>query len=249
VSDLLERGGLGRTVDGRTLTFGTSGKLADDALVMYDRETGTEWQQTTGRAIAGELGGERLRTLPASITTGERFAAEYPDGVVLQPVRGGEAESGRSARDAYDIGSYDMGSYERHARSDEFGLYGMRGEGRKRTWDREDVDAKTVVLGVEHDDEAVGYPIDHLEAVGGVVTDTVGGLDVVVFAADGRGGAFEGPGFAFETREEAVHGDGSTWDPTMGRSSDGRRLERVPARRLFAFAWQDAHGPDSFVGT
>ena len=238
-----------RTVDGRTLTFGTSGKLADDALVMYDRETGTEWQQTTGRAIAGELGGERLRTLAAPITTWERFAAEYPDGVVLQPVRGGEAEPGRSARDAYDIRSYDMGPYERYARSDEFGLYGMRGEGRKRTWDREDVDAKTVVLGVERDDEAVGYPIDHLEAVGGVVTDSVGGLDVVVFAADGRGGVFEDPGFAFETSPGTVRGDGATWDPTTGRSSDGRWLDRVPARRLFAFAWQDAHGPDSFAGT
>jgi hypothetical protein len=233
-----------RTVGGRTLTFGTSGKLADDALVMYDRATGTEWRQTTGRAISGELEGERLRTLAAPVTTWKRFAAEHPDGVVLQPVRGGESGSGRSARDAYD-----MRPYERYARSGEFGLYGMRGEGRRRTWDREDVDAKAVVLGIERGDEAAGYPVDHVEAARSVVTDTVGGLDVVVFAADGRTGAFEDPGFAFETRGGTVRGDGATWDPTTGRSSDGRRLDRVPARRLFAFAWQDAHGPDSFVGT
>lgn len=38
-----------RSVDGRTLTFGMSGKLADDALVIYDRETDSEWKQPTER--------------------------------------------------------------------------------------------------------------------------------------------------------------------------------------------------------
>jgi hypothetical protein len=31
-----------------------------------------------------------------------------------------------------------------------------------------------------------------------------------------------------------------------GESADGRRLDRLPTRRLFAFAWQDDHGPDAF---
>jgi len=230
-----------RTVDGRTLTFGTSGKLADDALVMYDRETDTEWQQTTGEAISGALAAHRLTMLPAPIVTWERFAAKHPGGVVLQPVRGSDTESGRSPREAYDIRPY-----ERYAASEEFGLYGMRGEGRRRTWDRDDLEAKTVVLGIERGGEATGYPIRRVEAAGGVVTDAVGGLDVVVFAADGTAHAFEDPGFDFETREAAVRGDGATWAPDTGSSSDGRRLERVPARRLFAFGWQDAHGPDAF---
>ena len=30
-----------------------------------------------------------------------------------------------------------------------------------------------------------------------------------------------------------------------GRSEDGRRLVCVPARRLFAFTWQDDHGPEA----
>ena len=33
-----------------------------------------------------------------------------------------------------------------------------------------------------------------------------------------------------------------------GESDDGRALARVPTRRLFAFAWQDDHGPDAFYG-
>jgi len=42
-----------RRVDGRRFSFGVSGKLADDDLVMYDRETGSEWKQSLGEYIAG----------------------------------------------------------------------------------------------------------------------------------------------------------------------------------------------------
>ena len=44
----------------------------------------------------------------------------------------------------------------------------------------------------------------------------------------------------------SVVGDGATWTTTTGASDDGRRLRRVPTRRLYAFAWQDGHGPDAF---
>lgn len=78
------------------------------------------------------------------------------------------------------------------------------------------------------------------------MTDSVGGLDVVVFAtADGLA-VFENPGHAFESRDGDVYGDGARWDPVAGTSDDGRRLDPVPFRRLFAFAWQDIHGPDAF---
>lgn len=44
-------------------------------------------------------------------------------------------------------------------------------------------------------------------------------------------------------------GDGTTWIPATGESTDGRRLRRVPTRRLYAFAWQNDHDPDAFYGT
>jgi len=229
-----------RRVDGRALTFGVSGKLADDALVMYDRETDSEWKQTSGCALAGEFEGRCLRALPAPMVSYERFLSEYPGGEVLQPVRG----SGPSAAESPAV-AYDMVPYERYAAEGAFGLYGMRGTGEPRSWEREDIGPKTVVLGVERGDDAVGYPRPVVEAAGGVVTGTVADLPVVVFASDGRMHAFENPGFAFEGAFEA---DGTAWDPVTGESADGRRLERVPATRLFAFAWQDDHGPDAFYG-
>ena len=242
-----------RAVKGRTLEFGVSGKLADDALVLYDRETETEWKQPTGEAIAGPFAGTTLIALPAPLTTWGEFREAHPEGVVLQP-----AESG-PPREVYDVAPY-----EQYEAGEDFGLYGMRGTGEPREWDREDLDPKTVVLGVGDGEEAVGYPLPRVKAAGGVVTDTAGGRDVVVVAAGGLH-AFEDPGFplAVEASEGAggaaggptpdpgagtpvLHGDGTTWNPTTGESGDGRSLVRVPARRLYAFAWQDAHGPGAF---
>ncbi len=230
-----------RVVDGRTLTFGVSGKLADDALVLYDRETETEWKQPTGQAIAGELTGAELPARPSPMMSWARFRDEHPDGIVLRPVRG----TGPRA-DATPAEIYDMSRYEDYVEQEAFGLHGMRGEGQPRTWGREDLDPKAIVLGVEIGGETVGYPLPRVEAAGGVVTDSVGGRDIVVFTAEGGLHAFENPGHVFELRNGRIQADGTTWDGITGRSADGRRLLRVPARRLFAFAWQDAHGPDAF---
>ncbi|WP_424016360.1 DUF3179 domain-containing protein (plasmid) [Halorientalis pallida] len=230
-----------RTVDDRTLTFGVSGKLADDALVMYDRETESEWRQPSGECLAGELEGRSLTTIPTAMMTWREFRETYPDGVVLEPVRGGTGPGERSHSQEYD-----MEPYHRYREDDDFGLYAMRGEGDRRTWDRTDIDAKTVVLGIEQEDETVGYPLPRVEEAGGVVTDTIGGIDVIVVASDGDLHAFEDPGLGWELVDGTLVGDDATWDPVTGTSEDGRQLRRIPARTLFAFAWQDDHGPEAF---
>lgn len=233
-----------RTVDGQVLTFGTSGKLADDALVMYDRETGSEWKQPLGRAISGPLEGHELAVIAAPLMTWERFRTEYPDGLVLQPVHGrGDGPPGQPPRAAYDMTRYDQ-----YAAAEEFGLRAMRGEGRERSWNREDIDAKTVVLGIVHGGDAIAYPVPRVRDEGGIVSDTIGDQDVIVVSSGTEIHAFEDPGYEFELRDGTLYGDGVTWDVTTGRSSDGRTLSRIPARRLYAFAWQDDHGRESFYG-
>ena len=49
-----------RTVDGRVLDFGTTGKLRNSDLVMYDRQTESWWQQFSGTAIVGAMTGTKL---------------------------------------------------------------------------------------------------------------------------------------------------------------------------------------------
>ncbi|QAU14320.1 DUF3179 domain-containing protein [Halorubrum sp. BOL3-1] len=228
------------TVDGRRLTFGVSGKLVDDDLVLYDRETDSEWKQSTGRCIAGELAGERLRVRPGPMTTYAAFREAYPDGVVLQPDSEGSAAAS----------GYDPSGYAAYEEREAFGLRGMRGEGPEREWNRDDLDPKAVVLGVTPTDGgALGFPLPVVEGAGGVVEATVGETDVVVLAADDGLHAFERPDFSLRIEDGTLRGDGTVWAPATGKSDDGRRLRRVPTRRLYAFAWQDDHGPDAFHAT
>jgi hypothetical protein len=74
-----------RRVQGRVLDFGTTGKLRNSDLVMYDRQTESWWQQYTGTAIVGDLAGLELKLLPTRVESFERFAREHPEGLVLVP--------------------------------------------------------------------------------------------------------------------------------------------------------------------
>ncbi|WP_254769320.1 DUF3179 domain-containing protein [Salinilacihabitans rarus] len=236
-----------RTVDGRRVEFGVSGKLADDDLVMYDRETGSEWKQSTGECIAGEFEGRRLTVRPAATTTWETFRDRHPDGVVLQPPENARSEAA-SDDDAPAPVAYDgRRPYDGYFDGDGFGLAAHRGTADARSWERTDLDPKTVVLGLEFDGEAVGFPLPRVRDAGGVVTETVGGVDVVVLATDDGIHAFEDPGHGFEPEPGGgFRADSTVWDGATGEAADGRRLTRLPARRLFAFTWQDDHGPDAF---
>jgi len=74
-----------RRLDGKLLEFGTTGKLRNSDLVMYDRQTESWWQQFTGRAIVGDLAGKRLEILPARLESITDFRTRHPDGKVLVP--------------------------------------------------------------------------------------------------------------------------------------------------------------------
>ena len=74
-----------RRVDGRVLDFGTTGKLRNSDLVMYDRQTESWWQQFLGEGIVGEMTGKRLELIPARLESFARFRARAPEGKVLVP--------------------------------------------------------------------------------------------------------------------------------------------------------------------
>lgn len=74
-----------RRVGGRTLDFGTTGKLRNSDLVMYDRQTESWWQQFLGEAIVGSMTGKRLKMLPSRLESFARFKARVETGKVLVP--------------------------------------------------------------------------------------------------------------------------------------------------------------------
>ena len=74
-------------VGDRELEFGTTGKLRNSDLVMYDRQTESWWQQFLGEGIIGEYTGTRLKMLPSRIEAFAIFKKRFPNGKVLNPSR------------------------------------------------------------------------------------------------------------------------------------------------------------------
>ena len=72
-----------RTVSGEATTFGVSGKLYADNLVMYDRLTESLWPQLTGQASVGVLTGTQLESIPVGAVGWRQFREEHPDAQVL----------------------------------------------------------------------------------------------------------------------------------------------------------------------
>ncbi|WP_336328745.1 DUF3179 domain-containing protein [Halovenus sp. HT40] len=226
-----------RTVDGQTLSFGVSGKLADNDLVLYDRETESEWKQSSGRCLSGEYAGTTLTVLPAATMTLSAFEERYPDGEILQPPEWGTSD-------------YSTDRFAEYMHEDGVG---PGGDPRLRTeitdWPFE-FHNKALTLGLTINGQSRGYVRPVIEEAGGIVTDTLGGTDIAVFASPAGLFAYEREGIEFTPAEEGgqVQGNGTTWDVATGRSANGRALDRLPSRRLFAFTWRDDNGTDAFYG-
>jgi hypothetical protein len=91
-----------RRLAGRTLDFGTTGRLRHSDLLMYDRQTESWWQQAIGRAIVGELLGAELEFIPANTFAWEVVRNLHPDALVLSRATGHRRDYGRNPYVGYD---------------------------------------------------------------------------------------------------------------------------------------------------
>jgi len=73
-----------RVINGEEYTFGVSGKLIRNVLVMYDRQTESLWSQLLGETVQGPLVGTKLEFLPAFQTTWEDWKNLQPDSLALR---------------------------------------------------------------------------------------------------------------------------------------------------------------------
>lgn len=162
------------TLDGRLLDFGTSGKLYNANLVMYDRQTETYWAQATGQAILGELTGEQLTFVPARILSFADWRAEHADGRVLSRDTGFERPYGENPYEGLDTSERPF-------------LFAGEPDDR--------LPATSRVLGLARAGDVVAFPYEVVaaDAVGGwsVLAERVAGAPVVVFWKSGTSSALD----------------------------------------------------------
>ena len=222
----------GRTGDGVVHTFGVSGKLIMNALVMYDHQTNTLWSQFLRKGVKGPLAGQELEVIPVTQTTWALWRELHPDTLVLD-------KKGRYQGDTYTF-------YYGDSRA------GVLGESRKD--DR--LDKKELVLGVDIETKTKAYPFRVLEKEL-VVNDTVQGSDILVFFDNTTDTALafdsnvEGRALTFSIEGEPdgaatvlVDAEtGSRWLAFTGRAVEGELkgavLGRVLSHLSFWFAWKD----------
>ena len=94
-----------RRVGDLVLDFGTTGKLRNSDLVMYDRQTETWWQQFLGEGIVGEFTGHQLKMLPVRVESFARFQERFPDGLVQKRPFSVRRSYGRNPYSGYDTSS------------------------------------------------------------------------------------------------------------------------------------------------
>ena len=223
-----------REIDNTTHTFGVSGKLIMNALVMYDHQTDTLWSQFLSRGVKGSLANTSLEIVPALQTTWQRWLELHPATKVLD--KGG---------------TYRTDSYEGYYRG---GSAGILGESHKD--DR--LARKELVLGLDLEGTAKAYPF-RVIAQAGVVNDLFDGIPVLVtFDPISESGAvfdrrLEGRTLTFDPVAPTGDGlpllrdqeTGSTWQGLTGRAIDGplegTALRRLPSHYSFWFAWSDFH--------
>lgn len=220
-------------MEGKLLSFGVSGKLWKDALVMYDRETGSLWSHVTGSAITGKLKGTTLKMIPALHLTWAEWKQLYPASQILS-----KAGPSQNVYEGY------------FADDSQLGIFGTRNPDPR-------LPGKEFVVGVRLEQTAVAYPFRHLSRQP-LVNDLVAGRPVVVvFSREGATGAIfsrkaAGRTLTFENlrREQ---GDllmddretGTTWRALAGLAIRGRlagaRLDQLPSTLGYWFAWRGFH--------
>ena len=225
-----------REIDGKVYSFGVSGKLIRNVLVMYDRQTESYWSQLLGEAVEGELVGTKLEFVPSWMMTWSEWKAKYPESVAL------DKQGQRSSRDVYDS----------YYGSDAAGVIG-------ETIADSRLPTKQFVLGVELDDAQIAYPFSVLSETP-LVNDEVGDVPLLVVfdsntaVAIAYNPVLNGQQLTFApTDEDLIIQDEQTsthWDAFMGEAISGElagaQLERIKSTTSFWFGWKDIH-PETLI--
>lgn len=224
-------------IDGNAVRFGTSGKLLNSNLVMYDELTESYWTQVGGKAIIGDLTGVKLDQISIDTLLYKDWKRLHPDSKILSRETGFARPYGLDPYGDYYINDrliFNVGV----------------------TDDR--LHPKDVISGIEIDGNHKAYPVKDVDEVG-LVNDEFEGVKLLITKDPTISvGPEVNPVQIFdrtvndeELEFEIVDGilkdvqTGSEWDFNTGISTSGEhegdQLERIIRESDFWFNWVAFH--------
>jgi uncharacterized protein DUF3179 len=236
-----------RTVNGRVLHFYLAG-INNQNFLMRDKETGTWWQQITGKAIYGPLRGASLELVLSDELTFGEWKSEVADGKVLAPVP-----------------KY-VKKYDSNWEADVAKLPVVI------SFPGTELKSRDVVVGLELDGTSRAYPWDTLVKQSPII-DRVHGVPLLIAVGpdgksfrvfksriDGKDAEFFLKGETEADTKSASLAAAKTWTLldtatasewnfqgcAISGPSEGQCLDRVPALKDYWFDWRNYH-PDTSI--
>jgi hypothetical protein len=214
-----------------TLEFGTSGKLYNSNLVMYDRTNKSLWSQAMSQAIVGKLAGVKLERMPFDVANWKEWKQLYPDSKVLSKDTGSTRPYGADPYGDY----YTNGDvlFPVSNSDDRLGLkeivVGLENKGQYKAYKLQEIENKKIL-----NDQVNGKPIALLSLHPFMIRayDPVVDRQVLEFSYNAKDQNF------IDTQT------GSLWNfegKAVSGQMKGKQLTRLPFDEGFWFEWVAFH--------
>ncbi|MDE1767195.1 MAG: DUF3179 domain-containing protein [Thaumarchaeota archaeon] len=218
-----------RILNGTEVQLGTSGKLYNSNLVMYDRLTGSYWSQALGQSIKGSLAGDELKKIPFDVARWSDWKFLYPDTLVLTTDTG----------------------YQRAYGTDPYGDYYTSPYILFPVSHKDDrMQPKEKIIGFEDSGHYKAYKISDLESLK-VVNDSVGNKEILLatlypgmvraFNRNADGKTFD---FVYTDGKITDRQTNSEWNfdgKAISGTMQGTHLQRLAINPGFWFEWVAFH--------
>jgi len=218
------------TLDGRVLHFELYG-INNQNFIMRDRETGSWWQQVSGRALHGPLQGKQLKLMAHEEISFGLWKNQNSNGRVLKP----DSEFLKKK-------NYASSDWEKRIAKLPVDVH---------QWNPQLFPPRELIIGVVLNGESKAYPFFELKE-NRMILDTLGKVPILI--AVGTDGLTVR---AYETTVEGkrldffktdadlfIDNSGTKWNfdgSAISGPLSGKRLQRIPILKDFWFDWLNYH--------
>ena len=225
-----------RTVNNTILQFGTSGKLYNNNLVMYDRSSNSLWSQAIGQGIVGKHAGIKLEKFPFDVAYWKDWKQLYPNTKVL-------------SRETGTVRPYGADPYKDYYDSPDV-LFPVSNKDNR-------LELKEIVIGLERGEINKAYKIQDIEKLK-VINDQLNNESVTLFSlhplmARVFDSSVKGQKLIFQYNNSnnivTDEQTGSQWNfegMSINGTLKGEQLSRLPFDEGYWFEWVTFH-PQTLV--